>query len=783
MAAVALKPRSQILIQHLKMEMEAVDAADTITLRVSGMTCGSCVAAVENIVSKVEGVAQVSVNLPLEKATITASSNGQLQQLKSATIAAIERGGFAASDAMPALQVRDDAVEEARLRANKVIVAFTLTIPIFILTMLLDDLGEFAGMDKRLFIAMISIIPVYFWSGWEFHLGAWKSLRNGSANMDVLVHFGTTIAVIWSSAVTFAPVMSNAPSILLNSQHVFFDGAAFIISFVLLGNYIEARAKLKATDAIHSLMRLQPKQARVISDEKLAHTQMIDVEDIAKGTLIKVLAGETIPLDGQLVECKASIDESMMSGEPYPVRKKSGDVANAGTIVLDGTIILRVSALSNDSMLANVIQLVEDAQMGKAPIQRLVDRIAAVFVPVVTILAIIAALYWWQFGDSVATQFSMTSPELAVMVLVSSLVIACPCALGLATPTALVVGTGVGARYGLLIKGIEALEKSHKTDTLVVDKTGTVTSGKPRVSHIELLDGEVKEILSIAAALESESTHPLSQAILTSWSNVTTQKPKVTDIQTIAGSGLVGDMEGELVAIGNVSLMQQVAIEIDEELSQKLALSAAKGVTIVLVSAGTRLLGWIEASDRIRSTSHKAVNKAKQMGMEVIMLTGDREEAAQIIAQKVGIEQVIAGVKPDEKADHIKRLQNQGKTVAMIGDGINDAAALTVADVGLAMGAGSQIALESADIVLVRDDLIDAVSALQLGRATMTRIRGNLAWAFGYNVIGIPLAMGLLLPWTGWLLPPAFAAAAMSLSSVSVVANSLLLKWWKPIQN
>jgi heavy metal translocating P-type ATPase len=771
------------LVQNHSAEMGRMDAANSITLRVKGMTCGACVASVENMVSKVDGVAQVSVNLPLEKATIISQSDEQLAQLKETIIATIERGGFLASDVAPALQVRDDAIKDARLRGQKVIVALILTIPIFFLTMFVSNIGEFAGMDKRLFIAMLSIIPVYFWSGWEFHSGAWKTLRQGSANMDVLVHLGTTVAVIWSSAVTIAPVIEFAPNILQNADHVFFDGAAFIITFVLLGNYIEAQAKLRATDAVHSLMRLQPKQARVITDEELGHTQMVEVDEIPKESLIKILAGETIPLDGELVDCKASIDESMMSGEPYPVRKKSGDVANAGTIVLDGTIILRVTALSTDTMLANVIQLVEDAQMGKAPIQRLVDRIAAIFVPIVTVLAIVASVFWWQFGDSTAAQFSMTSAELAVMVLVSTLVIACPCALGLATPTALVVGTGIGARYGLLIKGIEALEKSHKTDTLVVDKTGTITSGKPRVSHIELLDTEVKEILSIAAALESESTHPLSQAIQTSWSNVTSNKPTISDIQTIAGSGLIGDMQGELVAVGNLSLMQEVGIEIDDELSGKLATAAAKGVTIVLVSCGTRLLGWIEARDRIRSTSAMAVMKAKQMGMEVIMLTGDRAEAAQNIANTVAIDQVIAGVKPDEKADHIKRLQNQGKTVAMIGDGINDAAALTVADVGLAMGAGSQIALESADIVLVRDDLVDAVSALQLGQATMSRIRGNLLWAFGYNVIGIPLAMGLLLPWTGWLLPPAFAAAAMSMSSVSVVSNSLLLKWWKPLQN
>ena len=748
-----------------------MDAANSITLRVKGMTCGACVASVENMVSKVDGVAQVSVNLPLEKATIISQSDEQLAQLKETIIATIERGGFLASDVAPALQVRDDAIKDARLRGQKVIVALILTIPIFFLTMFVSNIGEFAGMDKRLFIAMLSIIPVYFWSGWEFHSGAWKTLRQGSANMDVLVHLGTTVAVIWSSAVTIAPVIEFAPNILQNADHVFFDGAAFIITFVLLGNYIEAQAKLRATDAVHSLMRLQPKQARVITDEELGHTQMVEVDEIPKESLIKILAGETIPLDGELVDCKASIDESMMSGEPYPVRKKSGDVANAGTIVLDGTIILRVTALSTDTMLANVIQLVEDAQMGKAPIQRLVDRIAAIFVPIVTVLAIVASVFWWQFGDSTAAQFSMTSAELAVMVLVSTLVIACPCALGLATPTALVVGTGIGARYGLLIKGIEALEKSHKTDTLVVDKTGTITSGKPRVSHIELLDTEVKEILSIAAALESESTHPLSQAIQTSWSNVTSNKPTISDIQTIAGSGLIGDMQGELVAVGNLSLMEEVGIEIDDELSGKLATAAAKGVTIVLVSCGTRLLGWIEARDRIRSTSAMAVMKAKQMGMEVIMLTGDRAEAAQNIANTVAIDQVIAGVKPDEKADHIKRLQNQGKTVAMIGDGINDAAALATATVGVAVGSGTNVAIDAADVVIPGHRPSSVPLLIVIARRTLRCIHQNLFFAFFYNSIMIPVAaLGLLGPYG-----PLIAAGAMALSDISVVGNAVRL--------
>jgi heavy metal translocating P-type ATPase len=375
-----------------------------------------------------------------------------------------------------------------------------------------------------------------------------------------------------------------------------------------------------------------------------------------------------------------------------------------------------------------------------------------------------------------------TNAELAMTVFVSTLVIACPCALGLATPTALIVGTGVGARNGLLIKGIEALENAHKTNTLVVDKTGTLTSGKPRVSHIEMLDCEVKEILGIAAALEEESTHPLATAIHTSWSNLSSSRPEISEIKTMPGLGMIGTYNGSIAAIGNVELMEEVGVEIDEETKGKLALAAAKGVTLVLVAQGLRLLGWIEAKDRVRGSSEKAIKHAKQMGYDVIMLTGDRQEAADTLAEKIGIDTVLAGVKPHEKAHHIMRLQDEGRSVAMVGDGINDAAALSAADVGIAMGAGSDIALDAADFVLLRNDLIDAVSSLSLGRSTMRRIRGNLGWAFAYNVIGIPLAMGVMLPFTGFLLPPAFAAAAMSFSSVSVVGNSLLLRWWSPIR-
>mgnify|MGYP003309777608 FL=1 len=645
--------------------------------------------------------------------------------------------------------------------------------------MFADDLGDFSGFDLRLLLAAIMTIPVYFWSGFTFITSAWKAIRRGGANMDVLIHLGTSVAFIWSCGVVLAGKYDSLPSVLVNAEHVFFEGVVFIIGFVLLGNYLESAAKLKATDAIHSLMQLQPNQARVVADD--GFTEMIDVALVKVGTLVKIKTGETIPIDGILEDCKASIDQSTMTGEAYPVRKSSGDEVYGGTIVLDGTVLLRTNKVAEDTLLANIIPMVEDAQSGKAPIQRLVDKISAIFVPVVIILAVLSGLFWATIGHDMIDNPMNSSYELALMVIISTLVIACPCALGLATPIALVIGTSVGAQNGLLIKGINALESVNQCKVMVVDKTGTVTMGRPRVSHIEIIDCEVKEILSIAAALEQESVHPLASAIITSWSNVTSDKPEINDIQAMPGMGMVGEYSGQVVAAGNLELMLEVGVELDSKMKQRITKSTKKGISIVFVCQGAKLLGWMELSDRIRDSSKIAVKRAKQLGLEVVMLTGDNQEAAEAIASQVSINRVIAGVKPNEKAEQIKSLQSGGSKVIMVGDGINDAAALTTADVGIAMGAGSDIALDAADFVLIRNDLIDAVSSIELGNATMRRIRSNLGWAFSYNVIGIPLAMGLLLPFTGFLLPPAYAAAAMSLSSVSVVGNSLILRWWRPI--
>lgn len=757
-------------------------STESFVLEVTGMTCASCVSSVEKVALGAGEVESVSVNLPLQRAVVNISSQADLASVKKNVIAAIERSGFGANEQHEKSMMIENAKKDLRVQSRKVILALLMALPTLYLSMLADDFGEFNGVNTRLLLALIGTTPVYFWAGWQFHSNAWKALRSGTANMDVLIHLGTSVAFLWSSLVTLSPLLDAVPSVFSSSSHVFFDGVVFIIGFVLLGNWMEAGAKLKATDAVHGLMSLQPKQARFVTDEELGHTDMQSVESIPIGSLIKVLLGETIPLDGVVHEGKVSIDTSMMTGEPYPVRRKEGEEVSAGTLVLDGTVLIRTTHRSKDTLLARIIHLVEEAQMGKAPIQRLVDRVAAIFVPVVVVMAILAATFWLLYPDSASYNPMDSNSELAMMVLVSTLVIACPCALGLATPTALIAGTGVGARNGLLIKGIEALEQAHKVDTLVVDKTGTLTSGKPRVSHIELLDCEVKEILSIAASLETESTHPLADAILTSWSNVTSTRPQLTEIQTLPGLGMVGENDGALVAIGNIELMEEVGVQISEDVLDQISQAAKRGVTVVLVSQGLKLLGWIEARDRIRESTERAVRKAKQAGYEIIMLTGDRKEAAETVAKEVGIEHVVAGVKPDQKAAHVRELQEQGRNVAMVGDGINDAAALSTANVGIAMGAGSDIAMDAADFVLLRNDLIDAVSSLDLGRSTMRRIRGNLRWAFAYNVVGIPLAMGVTLPLTGVLLPPAFAAAAMSLSSVSVVANSLVLRWWSPIR-
>ncbi len=746
---------------------------DELNLRVTGMTCASCVASVESIVSNLEGIDSVRVNLPLEKATIR-WSEGANEDL-GAVRDAISKGGFGSEEYVDPKKYRQESLENANKMGLQVIISLILTVPTFFLTMFVGDLGQVYDLDLRLFIAFILSSIVYFYAGMEFHRGAWQAILSGRANMDVLVHIGTTTAMVWSSLVVFSPYLDFLPSIFPSTTHVFFDGAAFIISFILLGNWLEARAKLRATDAVFSLMDLKAKTGSVLnSDDSVSE---VPVEEILIGTEILVKVGQTVPLDGIVVKGSASMDMSMMTGESNPVFVKENDLVMGGTIVLDSVIHIKSTKYHDDTVLANVINLVDEAQMGKAPIQKLVDRISAVFVPVVVICAILASLTWMFFSEGYG---DYNSTELAIMVLVSTLVIACPCALGLATPTALMVGTGVGAQYGLLIKGIDALQNSYNTNTLVLDKTGTLTVGAPSITNIKSISSDENNILAIAASLESASTHPIAKAISQAHLENSEELISFDKIENIGGMGLVGYLDDQEYAIGNQPLMEKKDVFVSNHIEELVDVLSTS--TVVFVSKGNKLLGWIEMKDKLRKTTNLAISKAKELGLKVIMLTGDRAETALTISNEVGISRFEAEVKPDGKAEFVKKLQTEGASVAMIGDGINDAAALAVADVGIAMGAGSDIALEAADIVLLRDDLLDVVSTLDLGKATMGKIRGNLAWAFIYNLIGIPLAMGVLISSTGWLLPPAFAAGAMALSSVSVVLNSLTLRSWKPFR-
>ena len=752
--------------------------SNDLSLSVTGMTCAACVSSVERVLSSIDFVESVSVNLPLEKAVISIKGEVSSETVQNC-IEVVEKAGFGAVEILPASRVRENNELELKRKYRQVVLSFTLTLPVFFLSMVAPDMGRVGSLDLRLFLAMLASLPVYFVSGATFHKNAWKSILRASGNMDVLIHLGTSVAMLWSCSVVLGPLIPIIPNFIRSADHVFFDGAAFIISFVLLGNFLEGRAKLKATDAVHNLMRLQPTEVQVVIGDKLAP---MSIEDVEKGSLVKVIAGGIIPLDGFIQQGFGSIDESMMTGESLPSYKKAGDVVFAGTTVLDTTIVVQTTSLVGDTALSNIIRLVDEAQMGKAPIQRLVDRVSRIFVPTVLVLSLSAFLFWLMIGDSLLRDVGgdMTSSEMAVMALVSTLVIACPCALGLATPTALVVGTGVGARNGLLIKGIKALESSYKSEIMVLDKTGTITEGKPCVIEVRELSGNPREALRVAAALESESSHPLASAVNDAWKSMGLEAPKAIDVKTLVGSGLTGEIEGLEVAVGNLDLIRSMTTSIPPEVEAEISEKSASGSNVILVSRDRNLIGWIEIRDTIRNNSPSAIARMQAMGIDVIMLTGDRHEVAHFVASEVGIRRVISGVKPEEKAEAVRRLQLEG-VVTMIGDGINDAAALTVADVGIAMGAGSEVALDCADIVLVGDDLSHVLSVLQLSRATMNKIRSNLVWAFLYNILGIPMAMGVVYPWTGWLLPPAFAAAAMALSSVSVVLNSLLLTRWRPV--
>jgi Cu+-exporting ATPase len=743
---------------------------------VEGMTCASCVSRVEKQLSVIEGVLDVQVNLATERAALEfIPSITGYEEFNSA----LQKMGYKLH---PAEILSDDQNEDSRhlhetLRLRRdFIISAVLTAGIMILSMqqgvsFLPEAGTFISHVWLLVLAT----PVQFWTGWRFYRGALAGLQHGYTDMNSLIALGTSSAYGYSAVLTFFPDLVSIPG---QASPVYFDTSAMIITLVLLGRWFEARAKSRASDAIKKLIGLQPKTASVMRDGEEVE---IPIAEVVQGDIVLVRPGEKIPVDGKIIEGNTTIDESMITGESVPVDRGPGDPVVGASINKMGFIKMQATKLGRESVLAQIIKLVEEAQGSKAPVQRLADKVAGIFVPVVIGIATLSFVIWYIWGNALAV-LPLPSFTFALMIFISVLIIACPCALGLATPTAIMVGTGKGAEMGVLIKGGEALEQIEKLDTILFDKTGTLTKGQPEVCDILLAPGaSIAEdrLLVLAASLEQGSEHPLGKAILREAKQRPAGLENVLNFNALPGFGVEAFVGGQKIVVGNQKLMLDKSIDIGplQKLIDDLAL---QGKTPMIVSVDGNVQGIIAVADQVRKEAKDTVHSLQRMGIDVIMVTGDNPHTAKAIADSLGIRSVLAEVLPDGKADEVKKLQNQGRVVGMVGDGINDAPALTQANIGIAIGSGTDVALEASDITLMTHDLHAVVHAMELSHKTMRKIRQNLFWAFFYNSLGIPIAAGLLYPVYGILLKPFMAAAAMSFSSVSVVTNSLLLKSYKP---
>jgi len=665
----------------------------------------------------------------------------------------VRRAGYDAResglDTRAAEKERKAAAYRAELKRFWISVALTLPL---VAQMGAMFSGEHADLLPR-WLQLALATPVQFWIGWRFYVGAYHALRGGAGNMDVLVALGTSMAWAFSAVVT---------AFDLHHQHVYFEASAAVITLVLMGKLLEARAKAKTSAAIEALIRLQPQTARILRDGELVE---VPVDSLNPGDVFVVRPGESVPVDGEVVEGASSVNEAMLTGESLPAAKGLGDKVYAATVNGEGLIRCRATGVGSHTLLAGIIRMVEQAQGSKAPVQRLADRISAIFVPVVTAIALVAFAGWWIFTGDFTN---------ALVNAVAVLVIACPCALGLATPTAIMVGTGRGAAAGILVKNAEALELAKNVEVIVVDKTGTLTQGKPEVTDVAPAPGvEADTLLRLAASLEQGATHPLAEAIVARARVQGIALAQPAELRAAPGKGLTAMLDGEEYALGSPAFLAERGAAVPEAL---LAPLANGGKSVVAVSRGLTFLGLIGVADRLRPTSRAAVAQLKAQGVEVVMLTGDNAATAAAIAREAGIDRYEAEVLPQDKAAAIVKLKSGGKRVGMVGDGINDAPALAAADVSFAIGGGSDVALEAADVTLMRSDLLSVADAIDLSRATLSKIRQNLFFAFIYNVLGIPLAaLGML--------NPVIAGAAMALSSVSVVSNSLLLRRWKPLRS
>ncbi|MFC4024534.1 heavy metal translocating P-type ATPase [Oceanobacillus longus] len=715
-------------------------------LDVFGMTCAACSTRIEKVLNKQEGVKHANVNLATESAVIEYNP-GMIEV--SDILGRIEKIGYHAEPKIDKEEKKTHKEKQLKHMERKLIASAILSLPL-LLTMLVHLFGmQIPNIFMNPWFQFALATPVQFFIGWQFYVGAYKNLRNGGANMDVLVALGTSAAYFYSLYEAFKTIGNPA-----YMPHLYFETSAILITLILFGKYLETRAKSQTTVAISKLLHLQAKQARVMRNGEEA---MIPIEDVIVGDRIVVKPGEKIPVDGIVVKGRTAVDESMITGESIPIEKEVKATVIGSTINKNGSIEMEATKVGKDTALASIVKAVEDAQGSKAPIQRLADVISGYFVPIVVVIAIITFAVWIFFVQP--GEF-----ETALIASIAVLVIACPCALGLATPTSIMVGTGRAAENGILFKGGEHLELTHALNAIVLDKTGTITKGKPEVTDFT---GD-NETLKLLASAEKGSEHPLAEAIVAYATEQDIELVEVESFTAIPGHGIEATISGYKIVVGNRKLMNDNQVNVND-VEQELIDFELIGKTAMLIAVNGAYRGTVAVADTIKESAPEAIRQLKEQGLEVIMLTGDNERTAQAIAKQVGIDQVIAQVLPEGKADKVKEIQNKGKKVAMVGDGVNDAPALATADIGIAIGTGTEVAIEAADVTILGGELLLLPKAIKISHATIKNIRQNLFWAFGYNTAGIPIAaLGLLAPW--------IAGAAMALSSVSVVTNSLRLK-------
>lgn len=740
------------------------------TYLIDGMTCASCVATVENAVKKLPGMTSCSVNLTTEKMAVS-YDDSQVNQEKIEQ--AVADAGYGVKLFVQGQAASQEEREEKRLAGMKQRLIWST---IFTLPLLYISMGSMMGLPLPAFLEAAShpltftlvqlalTLPVMA-IGWHFYRTGFKTLYKGHPNMDSLVAVATTAAFLYSLASTYHVFLGHAHHV----HQLYFESVAVILTLITLGKFFETLSKGRTSEAIKKLMHLSAKEALVVRD---GQEILLPIEELVLGDQVLVKPGQKIPVDGQVLSGHSSVDESMLTGESIPVEKTIGDQVYGGSINSQGALTIETQKLGKDTLLSQIIKLVEDAQATKAPIAKIADQVSGVFVPVVMGIALVTGLAWFFLGGQ--------SFSFALTVAVSVLVIACPCALGLATPTAIMVGTGLAAKNGILFKSGDSLELAHQVDTIVFDKTGTLTRGKPELVSLTSYqaDWNREQLLRAVASLEAQSSHPISQALVDKAKEEGLSLSAVQDFENLAGFGLKGQVAGQELLVGNKALMEKEEVDLSSAQADFVQLTQ-EGQTPIFVASQGQLLGLLSVADQLKPDSQAAIQALQAKGIEVVMLTGDNVQTAQAIAQEVGINRVISQVLPDQKAQAIADLQAAGKKVAMVGDGINDAPALALADLGIAMGAGTDIAIESADIVLMKPDLLDVVKTLAVSQATIKTIKLNLFWAFIYNILAIPVAMGVLYLFGGPLLNPMLAGLAMSFSSVSVVLNSLGLNYRK----